>query len=126
MKSMKLNAWDREWELYADITKYSYPPNLAIQLYNKDDDLLEPFAMLTVNLSFLCDKNCSFVDVNDCPWVEKFIQDHRIGVPTGRKMRSGYVTYPEYRFDIEELKKHLYVIPLIEKKIELNRDDEAR
>ena len=109
-----------------DITKYSYPPNLAIQLYNVEEDFLEPFAMLTVNLPCLCERDCSFVDVNDCPWVEKFIEDHKIGIPTGRRMQSGYVTYPEYRFDMEELKKYLYVIPLIEKNQERTRDDDSR
>lgn len=52
------------------------------------------------------EKDCAFLDVNHLgeeirTWVEK----NHLGTPTDRMERSGFVVYPEYRFDPERLKE---------------------
>ena len=39
------------------------------------------------------------IDTNNCPWAEKFLTDNKPAVDTGRKVRSGFCTYPIYKFD---------------------------
>ena len=39
------------------------------------------------------------IDTNNCPWAEKFLTDNKLAVDTGRKVRSGFCTYPIYKFD---------------------------
>ena len=39
------------------------------------------------------------IDTNNCPWAEKFLTDNKLAVDTGRKVRSGFGTYPIYKFD---------------------------
>ena len=58
------------------------------------------------NLGCSVEKDCAFVDINDLgeeilAWVEK----NGLGKPTGRSQRSGFVVYPEYRFDAGRLRE---------------------
>ena len=39
------------------------------------------------------------IDTNNCPWAEKFLTDNKLAADTGRKVRSGFCTYPIYKFD---------------------------
>lgn len=39
---------------------------------------------------------CVFLDINNNPGIEELFNEYGFGVPTGRKVRSGYVEYPEY------------------------------
>lgn len=103
----KLNAYGRDWNLIAVKGTYTYGNCLAITLMS---DIGECFAHLTVNLiealgdvATLPD-DCAFVDVNNCPWAEKFIQDNKLGEHLGLYVTSGYVTYPLYRFNLNLLK----------------------
>jgi hypothetical protein len=63
----------------------------------------EPFATLTVNLpdSLLLRNDQAYVDTNNNPWVEKFLQDNKIAVRTGEVAISGWCTYPLYKFNLE-------------------------
>ena len=83
-------------------TNYLKNDTLAVVLENKDFE-----AVLTVNLiDEPISNQCAFVDTNNVPWAEKFLQDNRIAQPTGRFAISGYCTYPEYRFDMAKLKSY--------------------
>ena len=64
------------------------------------------FAVITVNLEdsdFMTDKTCAFIDTNNCPWAEKFLQDTKLGSPKNVWASSGYCTYPLYTFDIAQI-----------------------
>ena len=92
----------------AGIEHYSENGNLALEMsYKNEDNMDEPFTMLTVNLSEKCAPNCAYVDTNDNPWAESFIAEHGLGVPTGRTRRSGFCEYPEYAFDMQKIEQHL-------------------
>lgn len=83
---------------------------LGLLTWNEEFRGYEPWCDITVNLQReeLTDENCAFLDVNNAPYLEKFIQDNHLGRPTGRRAQSGYVTYPEYRFNPEEIRKHTH------------------
>lgn len=73
--------------------------NLAIQLFSWQDDYLEQWSTLTVNLDGIREKDCAFIDINNngediLVWITRY----GLAVPTGSWKRSGYCSYPEYRF----------------------------
>ena len=83
-----------------------YDGNPAVLLSDWNNGEPEPWGDLTVNLGMTMEKNCAFLDINQLgeeiqTWVEK----NRLGSPTGRMERSGFVVYPEYRFNPERLKE---------------------
>ena len=74
--------------------------NLAIQMVESDG---MPFATLTVNLGKKLAEDVAFVDTNNCPWAERFIEENKLGVPTDRIGQSGFCFYPQYKFDLSKL-----------------------
>lgn len=91
------------YEVWFEISSYIENNNLAI-LMNCNEG---PFATLTVNLSTKCTPNCAFVDTNNCPWAEEFIESNKLGKPTGRIEASGWCLYPEYEFSLDKVKKYI-------------------
>ena len=90
-------------EVNIEVTTYANNKTLAIQLWCEDG----PFATLTVNLpDSQHNAECQYVDTNNCPWAEQFIEEYNLGAFTGYYGFSGFCMYPEYRFNIEELKKY--------------------
>ncbi len=80
-------------------TQYIKNGSLAVRL-NVASAPWEIFSIVTVNLpiSGNLPKNLAYVDINNCPWAEEFIQENGIGRPTGTSIPSGYCRYPLYEF----------------------------
>ena len=86
-------------------TKYSYNNTLAVQLICAKAPW-SVFATITVNLGgsgnpfagMQSDKK-AFVDTNNCPWVQEFLEDNHIAKFTGWSAPSGFCDYPLYEFD---------------------------
>ena len=97
-----VKSWGMETEVTLEIAHYAENENLAIQMWCEDG----PYAILTVNLSQKCKPNCAFVDTNNCPWAENFIEKYKLGMPTGDMEMSGFCIYPEYEFDLAEIAKY--------------------
>ena len=79
---------------------------LALLLVDWTTGEPEPWEDLTVNLGANMEKDCAFINVNHLgngilPWIEQ----NGLGKPTGRIHRSGFVEYPEYRFNSERLQE---------------------
>lgn len=97
---MKVNSWGNEYDVWLEVGHYK-SGGLAIQLWCDEG----PFATLTVCLDTnLLNERCAAIDTNNFPKAEKFIADYNLGKFTGRKFRSGWFVYPEYEFDMDELK----------------------
>ena len=96
---MKLKRYGKTYDVYLKKDKYINNQNLAIVIFEKDDDYY-PFAFLTVNTEIPLPKNLAFVDVNNCEWAEEFIQENELGKPTENYTTSGFVDYPLYEFDL--------------------------
>ena len=121
-----------EWEgkkvpLELQVRAYYCGGALALMLADWTSGEPEPWADLTVNLGEPDKKDCAFVDVNKLgqdilPWIEQ----NGLGRPTGRSQRSGFVVYPEYRFDSERLKElddegYRVYVQLLEKRREVKK-----
>lgn len=108
MARLKLNAWHSEHEITIDIDNYANNGNLYIGLVCWDEEFPEPWSDLTVNFDIKCEPNKAFVDTNNNGSdIERWIVMNKLGMPTGRVCTSGFCTYPEYEFNIDELKKYM-------------------
>lgn len=103
------SQFGKEYDIKLEVAKYCENGNLAIKMYYFDDEFgsYMPYANLTVNLEGKRDEGCAFVDVNNlgydvCDWIEMY----GLGKWTGRFGRSGFCTYPEYKFDMDAVKRY--------------------
>lgn len=102
---LKLTHYGKKVPLELQVRSYYNNGNLALLLVDWSGDHPESWGDLTVNLGCSSEKDCAFVDANDMgenilPWIEK----NGLGTPTGRTQCSGFVTYPEYRFNADRLR----------------------
>ena len=91
---MRIDFFGKPYDVTPNVTKYM-DGNLAIQLICTNG---EPFGNLTVNLGEMLPPNMAYVDVNNMPDAERFIKEYNLGEPIGTTRRSGYCTYPLYKF----------------------------
>lgn len=78
-----------------------------MDLYEVSEGDPVPFASITVNLpEYSPAPGCAFVDTNNFGAAEELIRGYSLGEPTGRIGHSGYCTYPEYRFDLKEIRNY--------------------
>lgn len=79
--------------------------SLAVSLY----DGKEKVAVITVNIESsdcIGDETCAYIDTNNLPWVEDFLQENKIAYPTGEYGFSGFCAYPLYKFDLRKLEEY--------------------
>ena len=90
---------------------YAYVDNKrpAILLTCWEDGEEEPFTTITVNIpnEEVGGTNCNFVDTNNLPYICTFIEENNLGEHTGMYGLSGYCIYPEYQFNIDEIRKYI-------------------
>lgn len=90
---------------YLMINNYRADNSIYIELVNDEDG---PIATLTTCLNdWFIGENETYLDTNNCPWVEKFMKKYKLGKPTGHKRRSGWCEYPLYELNITELNKYI-------------------
>lgn len=65
----------------------------------------ECYGYATVNFENKLPKYMAYVDTNDMPYIEEFIEKYRLGTNTGMYMKSGFCKYPLYHFDKAILQK---------------------
>lgn len=108
MATLKLNAWGQDHKITLSTDRYDNNGNLAVQMWCLDDEEFpEPWSMLTVNLTKKCKPNCAFIDTNNngdsiIDWLVK----NNLGCETGNFEISGFCIYPEFEFNMDELKKY--------------------
>lgn len=88
-----------------DFTFYGRNGNLCILLSELEDNGFIPYGALTVNLQEKLSDYFAYVDTNNIPEAQKFIEDYELGKFTGLFGRSGYCLYPLYAFDSERLRE---------------------
>lgn len=62
---LEYEAFGRKYPIQLKVTSYLNNGNLAIQMYDWIEGYPEPWAMLTVNLWDMCEKDCAYVDTNN-------------------------------------------------------------
>ena len=100
---MKIDLYDETYNVHIEKDEYMDNHTLVLSLVCDDG---EPFARLTVNLpetDFWGSDTVAFVDTNNCPWAEKFIEENDLGSPMGITARSGFCTYPLYHFNLQKI-----------------------
>ena len=91
------------------------PAVMGIVLYDHVDH--EPYGTISVNLGSdigngsIMQLNSTFLDVNNVPGIEEAVVEQGLAKPYTRfgspvRAQSGFVQYPLYEFDAEELKKY--------------------
>lgn len=107
--SIKLNKYEKDWQIAFAVSSYRYGGGLAIEMYSVGEDYPEMFSILTINLEdFPTEENRAFVDTNNLSYeIIDWIIDNNLGELTGRIGLSGYCSYPEVRFNLDEINKHL-------------------
>lgn len=89
------NFWTGEDDvLTLEITEYRKPKGrVALQLWCEDG----PYATVSVNLpNEPCKEGQFFVDTNNCPWAEAWLEKNDIATDDGYLSFSGYCAYPRY------------------------------
>lgn len=98
MKTFNLTKYGTDHLIYLDVSTYS-KGNLAVMMTVIEDEGPEPWSVLTVNLDGVRARNCAFIDTNNNgDDIIKWIEQYNLAEPTGTIGRSGYCSYPEYRF----------------------------
>ena len=109
MENRKILNLDTPWgsseEVQLEINSYMNNKGLYIGLMNRDGDDFEPYGDLTVNLSQKAPDYCAYVDTNNMPGVEKFIEENDLGEFTGLTQRSGFCEFPLYMFNVDKLRE---------------------
>lgn len=102
MKTYKLVTDFGTYEVTLEVSEYLDNDTLAIELIDVKEN--EPFAILTVNLdTYGADKETAYVDINNCPWALKFIEENKLGEFVGKYGQSGFCLYPLYKFYLKKI-----------------------
>ena len=65
------------------------------------------FGVLTVNLGDQLIPGCGYVDVNNLGEdIMEWIERNELGMDTGIRERTVFVTYPLYEFDMDKIKEY--------------------
>ena len=97
---MKIKGYSQEYEVEVNKATYINNGNLAITLdcYDEEFECWEPYGNLTVNLKKKLPSNYGYVDINNIPNAEEFIEENNLGEFTGEYGFSGFCCYPLYKF----------------------------
>lgn len=81
--------------------------NIAIRLFSKEEEGLEPYAVLTTNLGeFIAVKNAAYIDTNNNgEQILQWLEQNEFGTLTPLTKRSGFCEYPLFVFDEKFLKE---------------------
>lgn len=105
MKTLELKTgWGNTEQVQLEINSYMNNGCLYIGL-NTCSEYPEAYGDITVNLDGKVPDYCGFVDVNNMPELEQFLEENKIGEFTGLKKRSGFCEYPLYLFDADRLRE---------------------
>jgi hypothetical protein len=103
-----MTFYGKERPMSFALNNYRENDNLYVGLITNEDGYPKPWSDLTVNLSIKCDDDCSYIDVNNNGTeIIQWLVENNLGIPTGMIEFSGWCAYPEFKFNMAELKKHL-------------------
>ena len=78
---------------------------IVLDMVGETPEDQEEYAVLTVSFGeFISARNCAYIDINECPFAQPLL-DQGIAEDTGFTRRSGFCTYPLWRFKESFLKE---------------------
>ncbi len=102
MKTMYIKNYSgKKIAIQLQVQQYAKNWQIAILLYTPD---WEYYSDLSVFIEEFKYQNFMAVDVNNLPNAEEFIQEYKLWTLIGQAS-SGFVTYPIYAMDVDELRK---------------------
>ena len=110
------DEYGNTWDLAITMDHYRNNDNLYLGLvvaedsYNDEGDIDtyrgEPYADLSVNIDPL-PENCIAVNIEYSNSALDIIEENNLGTFTGYYMFSGYMQFPVFQMDMNEVRKHL-------------------
>ena len=103
---MKLTTYFETYDnLHISLNKYREDKSLCIDLWNNEEGAI---ARLTVCLSKKgkIAETESYLDTNNCPWAEQFVEEYNLGRITNELGISGFCMYPKVKWNLAELEKY--------------------
>lgn len=101
-KTYKLEFYGDTYKVWLGSSQYTSNGKLAVIMF----DDVEEFTDVSVNIHdtyHIPSSDMAFIDTNNNPWLEEFLQKNRIAEPMGVHGFSGFCAYPLYRFDLSKL-----------------------
>jgi hypothetical protein len=100
-KTYRIESYGKTYSVVPEYGEYSNNSALAVSLYI-DGEERELFAVVTVNLpmSSKLPRGMQFVDVNNIPDIGEWLESSGLAKPAGFSLRSGFVDYPAYEFNL--------------------------
>ena len=108
MKTFKTPIY-KNLEFAFTTSAYSTTGNTYVGIHCKENDCIEPYCNLTVNLDMQLGKGLAFIDVNNADKrLLRFLEKQGFITPTGVTMPSGYVVYPLYRLNLDKIEEYKF------------------
>lgn len=108
MNTLNLSKYGSDHPITFELATYADNGNLYVGMITHEDGYAEPWSNLTVNLGVKLEPNIAFIDTNNNGWeIIDWLVKNKLGEPTKLEMISGYCTYPEFQFNMEELMKYV-------------------
>ena len=107
---INLKKYGKNHPMTFQLANYADNGSLYVGLITNEEGYPEPWSNLTVNLdkSFRCKENCAYIDTNNNgDGIIDWLETNGFGEQTGRLVFSGFCIYPEFKFNMEEIMKHL-------------------
>ena len=110
MEKLTLNSCGRDYPIMFVAEQYEGGNGLCIRMITDADGFIEPYANLTVSPSNNpTNENCAFVNTNNLGNdIIFWLMDNELGQLTGWWGYSGYCSYPEFEFNMNEVEKYLF------------------
>lgn len=107
MGTINLKQYGKDHPVTFVTSTYANNGNLRVDLVTYENGYPEPWSNLTVNIS-KCEENCAFIDVNNNgKAILDWLFENGLGSRTGGMERSGFVVYPEFKFNMDKLKEFM-------------------
>lgn len=91
-------------DVAVDISAYVEKNNIYLGLsYLDEEGIIEPYGDITVNLADDLLPYYAYLDTNNLPGIERFVEENGIGTFTGMMKTSGFCEFPLYALDAERL-----------------------
>lgn len=108
MKTFKTSI-HKNLEFAFTISTYSTTGNTYVGIHCKENDCIEPYCNLTVNLDMQLGKGLAFIDVNNADKrLLLFLEEQGFIYPTGVTKPSGFVVYPLYRLNLDKIGEYKF------------------
>lgn len=107
MQTLTLNAWGKDHKISFHLANYTNN-NLYIGLRMHDEDGIEPWSDLTVNLDVKLPPDRAYVDINNNGReILNWLIDNELAIPTFSTRISGFCEYPEFIFNMPKIMKYV-------------------